>query len=234
MPAMPHNWSRMKVRPEEVMNTRKTLLVSVLAPMLIAGCSQESSKPVAQAVVHAPPAAQTLHVPVGPGPSGTYTVQAQPAPGSCHYRKTADGQPLPDPACTPGAINPKVTPDNIADTICRGGYTSSIRPPANITGREKDANAQSYDYTGNLHDAEYDHLISLELGGDPNDPRNLWVEPPSPGHQAGAGPNNPKDQVENQLHSLICKGQVALTDAQDAIASDWTTALATVGHPDGK
>ena len=28
-----------------------------------------------------------------------------------------------------------------------------------------------------MGDAEYDHLISLQLGGDPNDYRNLWVEP---------------------------------------------------------
>ncbi|MGY4101583.1 hypothetical protein ACW2Q0_18810 [Nocardia sp. R16R-3T] len=216
------------------MNIRKTLLVSALAPLLVAGCAHEGSKTVAQAVIQSPAARQTLNVPVGPGPSGTYTVQAQPAPGSCHYRKSADGQPLPDPACTPGAVNPSVAADNLGDTICKGGYTSSIRPPANITNREKDADAKSYDYTGPLHDAEYDHLVSLELGGDPNDPRNLWVEPPSPDHKPGAGPNNPKDAVENTLHALVCSGKVALTDAQNAIAADWTTALADVGHPDGK
>ncbi|WP_433685205.1 hypothetical protein [Nocardia sp. CA-119907] len=216
------------------MNIRKTLLVSVLAPLLVAGCAHDGSKTVAHAVIQPPAAQQTLQVPVGPGPSGTYTVQAQPAPGSCHYRKSGDGQSLPDPACTPGAINPKVAADNLGDTICKGGYTSSIRPPANITDREKGANAKSYDYTGPLHDAEYDHLVSLELGGDPNDPRNLWVEPPSPDHKPGAGPNNPKDAVENKLHTLVCSGKVALTDAQNAIATDWTTALAIVGHPDGK
>jgi hypothetical protein len=46
--------------------------------------------------------------------------------------------------------------------------------------------------------------------------------------------NNPKDRVENQLHTLICNGKVALADAQYTIATDWTTALATLGHPDGK
>ncbi|MDG3009667.1 hypothetical protein G4X40_05850 [Rhodococcus sp. D2-41] len=167
---------------------------------------------------------------VGPGPQTAYTVAAQPAAGSCHYRHTVDGQPLPDPGCTPGATNPRVTSGDLASTICRSGYTSSIRPPASITGREKSADARSYGYTASLHDAEYDHLISLELGGDPNDPRNLWVEPPSPGHQPGAGVNNPKDKVENTLHSLVCSGQVPLAAAQSAIATDWTTALHTVGH----
>ncbi|MGF6886799.1 hypothetical protein ABIA39_005288 [Nocardia sp. GAS34] len=221
------------------MYTRKTLIslsASILCvPMLIAGCSSAhaTKSPVA---AHQPgPGAKTASsVPVGPGPSGTYTVHAQPAPGSCHYGKTSDGQPLPDPNCTPGATNPKVTSADQAQTICASGYTSSIRPPANITSREKDANAKSYGFTGAMHDAEYDHLISLELGGDPNDPQNLWVEPPSPDHTPGAGPNNPKDTVENQLHSLVCAGKVNLTDAQSAIATNWTTALATVGHPGGK
>jgi hypothetical protein len=166
----------------------------------------------------------------GPGPKPSYDVQPQPAAGSCHFRYTADKQPLPDPNCTPGAISPAVNQGNINDTICKpGGYTSTIRPPANITGKEKAENAKSYGYNGPMGDAEYDHLISLQLGGDPNDPRNLWVQPPSPGHVPGKGPNNPKDSVETHLHTAICKGQVTLAAAQSAIATDWTTAEAKVG-----
>ncbi|WP_329142653.1 hypothetical protein OIU91_03555 [Streptomyces sp. NBC_01456] len=168
-------------------------------------------------------------LPTGPGPQSTYSVQQQPAPGSCHFGYTADKQPLPDSKCTPGATNPNVTPGTLKTTICRSGYTSGIRPPLSITSREKKANAASYGYTGNPHDSEYDHLVSLELGGDPNDARNLWVEPPSPGHRPGSGPNNPKDVVENRLKAAICTGKVELTKAQYAIAHDWTTAEATLG-----
>ncbi|WP_374208117.1 MULTISPECIES: hypothetical protein [Streptomyces] len=153
-------------------------------------------------------------------------MQQQPPAGSCHYRHDASGQPLEDPACTPGVISPAVTQANIATTICRkGGYTSSIRPSSYVTGKEKKANAASYGYTGSMRDAEYDHLISLQLGGDPNDPRNLWVEPPSPGHVAGKGTYNPKDRVETKLHTAVCHGQITLPQAQQAIASDWATAL---------
>lgn len=173
------------------------------------------------------PAAHSI--PVGPGPQPAYAVQKQPPAGSCHFRYTQDKEPLPDPACTPGAVNPKVTQATLGTTICRSGYTSDIRPPANITGREKKANATSYSYTASLRDAEYDHLISLELGGDPNDPRNLWVEPPSPGHRPGSGPNNDKDKVESVLHSAVCQKRVTLTAAQQAIATDWTTAETTLG-----
>lgn len=167
-------------------------------------------------------------LPVGPGPQPAYRVQAQPPPGSCHYRHTTGKQPLPDASCTPGATNPRVTQANLDTTICRSGYTSGIRPPLDITSREKSANAKSYDYTGSLHDAEYDHLVSLELGGDPNDPRNLWVEPPSPGHKPGSGPGNDKDSVENTLHSAVCDHKATLAAAQRAIAGDWTTAEATL------
>ncbi|MEV8479906.1 hypothetical protein [Streptomyces sp. NPDC051173] len=171
-------------------------------------------------------------IPAGPGPQSSYTVQKQPAAGSCHYQYTASKDPLPDPNCTPGATNPKVTQATLKTTICRSGYTKDIRPPVGITGREKTANAASYGYKGSLKDYEYDHLISLQLGGDPNDPRNLWVEPPSPGHKAGAGPNNPKDVVETKLKNAICSGKTDLVKAQQAIAHDWTTALKTLGLPE--
>jgi hypothetical protein len=98
-------------------------------------------------------------VAVGPGPTN-YTVQPQPAPGACHYRNAANGQTLPDPNCTPGAISPKVTQDTLATTICRTGYTKSIRPPASIIEIEKRENAAAYGYTGSLKDVEYDHLLS--------------------------------------------------------------------------
>jgi hypothetical protein len=159
-------------------------------------------------------------VAVGPGPT-QYAVQAQPAPGTCHYRQAASGETLPDPACTPGAISPKVTADTLGSTICRKGYTTSIRPPKAITNAEKRASAAAYGYAGSLADVEYDHLIPLALGGDPNDPRNLWVEP-------GASPNL-KDEVESEMQHRVCDGDMTLAAAQQAIATDWTTALRAVG-----
>jgi hypothetical protein len=159
-------------------------------------------------------------VPVGAGPTD-YSVQQQPAPGSCHYRSAASGQTLPDPVCTPGAISPKVTEETLHTTICRPGYTKSIRPPKDITEAEKRDNAAAYGYSGRLSDAELDHLVPLSLGGDPNDERNLWVEP-------GASPN-PKDAIETRLARLVCAGAVPLAAAQQAIAADWTTALTNLG-----
>ncbi|WP_406502907.1 hypothetical protein [Streptomyces sp. NBC_00212] len=212
--------------------------VSLLLAVTAAGCSGGTSSDSGKHPKTPTPSASGSSAPgadgpgaalqYGPGPQAKYTVQTQPPAGSCHFGYTAAKEPLEDKACTPGALNPKVTTATLKTTICQSGYTSTIRPPASITGAEKAANAKSYGYTGALHDAEYDHLVSLELGGDPNDPRNLWVEPPSPGHKAGAGPNNPKDSVESKLHTAICSGKVPLAAAQKAIATDWTTALATL------
>src|SRR6202011_2600469 len=44
-------------------------------------------------------------------------------PGSCHYH---DG--LPDPVCTPGDRDNRVTQDNIASTICAPGWSKRVRP----------------------------------------------------------------------------------------------------------
>ncbi|MFD7907729.1 hypothetical protein ACFV4F_31050 [Kitasatospora sp. NPDC059722] len=216
--------------------------LAIAAAVLLAaaaGCSSNTGHtakpaPTSAAAKGSAPAAgdaAAAHaIPVGVGPKPSYDVQAQPAAGTCKYHYTADKQPLPDPNCTPGATSPAVTQANLNDTVCKpGGYTSGIRPPANITGKEKAENAKSYGYTGPMGDAEYDHLISLQLGGDPNDPRNLWVQPPSPDHVPGKGPNNPKDTVETHLHTALCKGQATLAAVQQAIAADWTTAEAKLG-----
>jgi hypothetical protein len=167
---------------------------------------------------------------VGPGPQATYHVQAQPAPGTCRYVivDAAAGQYLPDPHCTPGATNPQVTQADLATTICKSGYTATIRPPASTTSAEKRASEAAYGFTGNASTTEYDHLISLELGGDPNSPLNLW---PEPNKARAAGVNNPKDRVEDKLKSLICnavhgKAYLPLAKAQYLISTNWTTAIA--------
>ncbi|WP_343067132.1 hypothetical protein [Streptomyces rectiverticillatus] len=194
------------------------------------GSASAGSAPARSAPAGSPPP-PSGSIPVGPGPQPSYAVQQQPAAGSCHYRFTPAKEPLPDPACTPGATNPKVTRATLKTTICRSGYTAGIRPPASVTSRQKTANAAAYGYKGSLRDAEYDHLIGLQLGGDPNDPRNLWVEPPSPGRKEGKGAGDPKDVVESRLKDAVCSGKADLVKVQQAVARDWTTALDVLGVP---
>ena len=51
-----------------------------------------------------------------------------------------------------------------------------------------------------------DHLISLELGGHPTDPRNLWPEP----YPRAAT----VDRIENELNDAVCSGRLTLAEAQ--------------------
>jgi hypothetical protein len=134
------------------------------------------------------------------------------AAGSCH---SVNG--LPDPTCTPGVADPRVTQQDILSTICVSGYTTRVRPPSSYTNMLKREQIKQYGYADtNLADYEEDHLIPLELGGHPTDPRNLWPEPLS-----GAYPATRKDGVENSLHSRVCAGLMTLAAAQTAIARNW-------------
>ena len=111
-----------------------------------------------------------------------------------------------DPRRTPGVLNPDVTQANIRSTICRHGWTSTIRPPTSYTNDLKRRQMRQYRETGSLWDFQEDHFISLELGGSPTDPRNLWPEPYPRASQM--------DQQENELNAEVCGGQLTLAQAQ--------------------
>ncbi|KIG11213.1 hypothetical protein BurMR1_1873 [Burkholderia sp. MR1] len=103
-------------------------------------------------------------------------------------------QAMPDPRRTPGALNPDVTPATIRSTICVKSYTKTIRPEEDYTERLKRQQIAEYGYSDRrLRDYEEDHLISLELGGSPSDPRNLW---PQPHHVVGGWGSYAKDRLE--------------------------------------
>ena len=136
---------------------------------------------------------------------------------------TTTGNALPNASVTPGAINRAVSQSNIHSTICVRGYTRTIRPPASYTTALKIRQLSTPPYSGygdrRTADFEEDHLISLELGGSPTDPKNLWPEP----YASTAGART-KDKLENALHALVCNGSLTLRTAQKAIATNWYSA----------
>jgi hypothetical protein len=109
-------------------------------------------------------------------------------------------------ALTPGALNPAVTQATIRTTICTRGWTRTIRPPVSYTNALKARQLAQYRLRGPLSAFQEDHLISLELGGNPTDPRNLW---PEPYPRAAA-----VDRIENELNDRVCSGSLTLADAQ--------------------
>ena len=126
---------------------------------------------------------------------------------------------LPDPSCTPGEADPRVTQDNIRSTICRRGYAASVRPPKAVTHEIKVRVTRDYGMPNvPFSQLELDHLIPLSLGG-ASTVRNLWPE-------VRRGPLGAarKDEVEQQLQDAVCRGRITLRQAQQEIATDWRSA----------
>ena len=118
-------------------------------------------------------------------------------------RRSASSAVLPR---VPGVLNPDVTQANIGSTICVRGWTRTVRPPVDYTNELKARQMRVYGETGPPSAYQEDHLVSLELGGDPTDPRNLWPEP----YPRAAD----VDKVENDLNAEVCSGRLTLAEAQ--------------------
>jgi len=161
----------------------------------------------------------------------------------------------PDPVRTPGVPNPDITQDNIADNICSKNWsTKSIRPPVSYTDPLKlqqmteygdtvsDASAACMFNSDNRKCYEEDHLISLENGGHPKDPKNLWPEPYNTkinGKVVGA---RQKDIVEGFIHDEMCFAipdgkknskisahtSITLQRGQEILATDWYTCYLSI------
>lgn len=144
------------------------------------------------------------------GAACTPPISTQSAvPSPCHV---VDGKA--DRHCTPGALNPNVTQANIKTTICKPGWTATIRPPTAYTNLLKSSQMRDYGETGPPSGFEEDHLANLGIGGAPRDPHNLW---PQPRNDAAA-----KDVEEVHLQRAVCAGSITLAQAQQQILRDWT------------
>ncbi|MGY2894346.1 sunset domain-containing protein [Deinococcus sp. UYEF24] len=119
---------------------------------------------------------------------------------------------VPDPKLSPGDVltsDPKI--------VCVSGYTKTVR---NVPQSLKEQVYREYGITSRQSgEYEIDHLISLELGGS-NSIRNLFPE----SYKTTPLNAHVKDKLENKLHDLACSGKITLAEAQQAIASNWTTA----------
>ncbi|MEK7664009.1 MAG: HNH endonuclease signature motif containing protein [Patescibacteria group bacterium] len=117
---------------------------------------------------------------------------------------------LPDKDCTPGAIFPNATKDE----VCVSGYSATVRnvPPSL---KKKVFAEYNIKYPLPFGSYEIDHLIPLALGGS-NDIANLWPKSaePFPGFYE-------KNITGNYLHEEVCKGNIVLSVAQERIATDW-------------
>jgi hypothetical protein len=167
----------------------------------------------------------------------------------------------PESVMTPGAPNPAITQENIKDNICnRHWSTRLVRPPSGYTSRLKRKQLRAYGdtvhqtrtalinpitgklditrcvaHSDNMACYEEDHLLSLENGGDPKDPRNLWPESYNTRVAGTIMGARQKDIVEGYVHDEICKDipgskknsyipvttSITLKRGQEILAGDW-------------
>jgi len=120
-----------------------------------------------------------------------------------------------DTSPPPGALNPSVTQSNIAQTICRPGWTATVRPPESYTYQLKRQQMVARHLPERPRDYQEDHYVPLEIGGHPTDPRNLWPQPIQEAYL--------KDMLERALNRAVCGGKMTLTDAQHCLLNQlWT------------
>ncbi len=111
-------------------------------------------------------------------------------------------------------LNPDVTQATIEETICVKGWTKTVRPPFEITNVIKSKKLRERGLTdADKSRFELDHVIPLALGGAPDDPRNLRLEPWPEADR--------KDGVEACLARAVCAGRMSLNEARRRIWKDW-------------
>lgn len=122
----------------------------------------------------------------------------------------------PDRTETPGAVDPAISPRNIASTICNPGFLSTHSPKPSWTTAARRRLAATRRPGESPQDFALDQLVPIALGGAADDARNLWL-------QSWTGPFNAsrKDTLETVLNRMVCSGELPLEVAQQAIAGDW-------------
>jgi hypothetical protein len=126
----------------------------------------------------------------------------------------------PDLRLTPGATIP-VT----GNQVC-GGTAAKTDPVIPVS--LKRSVFERYGVTPSQpDDYEVDYLITPQLGG-ATDIRNLWPEP----YQDTVWNAHVKDQLEDRLQLMVCRGDVDLATAQRDISTDWIAAYRKYFHAD--
>jgi hypothetical protein len=219
--------------------TNPALAGAVLIVLLLGGCASGSTASTtvplsagagtatANATAWPAASAQDGDDETAASAGASFAANATGLPPPSNGATSADRLPgEPDPALTPGALNPAVTQATIDSTICVSGWTTTIRPSESFTNELKVEQIVQYGYSDtSTASYEEDHLISLELGGAPADARNLWPEPYtdslSDGRPTGA---HSKDSFETKLKTEVCAGTMTLAQAQSEIGDHWVHA----------
>jgi hypothetical protein len=142
---------------------------------------------------------------------------------SCATGGSEKATPAVAPAAAAGPVpsevlDPGVTPETIAATICQADYAKRARAPDTVTGGIKLRLLNQHGLSeGSLYRLE--QRMPLELGGHPSDPRNFTLE-----YWDTEASANRKLQLLRVLQGRVCDRQMGLREAQAAYFTDWRAA----------
>jgi hypothetical protein len=151
-----------------------------------------------------------------------------PPKGKCAVR-LRNGFPIPDPSCTPGAVNPTVALEDLSAT----NFLRQCHLNSQILASER---AKTYEWYGINQPAnnieadkicELNRLVPLELGG-ADSLSNIWPLCGPPGANFKQRYFEQKGLVEAFLTNRVRAGLMDLAEAQKGIAEDWTQYLEPV------
>ena len=122
-------------------------------------------------------------------------------------------------------LDDRVTQQNITSTICRPGYADTVSPPFDDMMEHKDRLLAERGIDSE-HAARYalDRRVPIVLGGSPDVPDNLDLLPWG-GHKG----ERRKALLTAKLKRCVCEGRMSLSDAQAAIAGNWSAHYAGFG-----
>lgn len=138
--------------------------------------------------------------------------RAGPAGASCRVHGS-----LPDPRCTPGAVDPALSGPGARATVCSSSFARRPGPPpATLAAASRQALARYPEAAARPEAFVADRLIPRSLGGDPASPRNVWPLP----RGAALGVAQ-KRAVVAYLRRSVCSGAMSLHAAQADLRRDW-------------
>lgn len=112
------------------------------------------------------------------------------------------------------AINERVTQSTIHSTICKRGWSESVRPPYEWSHEQKLRLMRERGIPASEIGAwTLDHVQAIENGGAPANPRNLQLQ-----RKAAA---QTKDLDESRIHWNICNGRSTLAEGQAEMLRLW-------------
>ena len=112
------------------------------------------------------------------------------------------------------AVDERVTQGTLRSTICKRGWSESVRPPYEWSHAHKQRLMRERGIPASEFGAwTLDHIQPIEDGGSPADPRNLQLQT-----KAAA---LAKDLDENRIHWNICNGRSTLAEGQAEMLRLW-------------